>query len=625
MAPSLGGLRRLLPGWIRKSYLLKFGLALVAVIGVIGAVGLYAYGQTTEELDREVNSELLTTAELEAETVRNWRSERAQITRMLSEYPVMGKDEGDAIGITLQREKRNLPDDIYRVYVVDIDSKQVVASNAPEAVDANIADDDAPWATGEIRFPKNDDFVRVSTVYEVAGIPVLAFLTPVPNHPNRTLVLTAEIGRVTDDFRKRATGSFTQVVNQDGRIVVDERRRGRVGRQYVRNGSSALVEAGLDGERGFRTEFVKDQDLRKDYVVAYAPINESNWVVVTHKPVDAAYQLRQRITGQLLAIVAVSLVGLGLIGLTLGRNTVLALNALSQRARELEQGNLDVDLETNRQDEIGTLFSSFASMRDALRDRIEELEESRRKEAEARKQLADINADLEEQRVIISVLNRLLTHNLRNGLTVIIGRSELLAERLSGDDSAEAETIRRRSELLLRRAEKSKEVESVVNTAPERLSRVDLPSVVDDAVSQYRAQFPDATITADLPDRQQVKAGDAVGFVVYNLVENALEHNDRAEPTVHVTVDPPAGSDADSVRERAADAVELRVEDDGPGIPEIELEVIEKGEETKLHHGSGMGLWVTNWLVDHMDGEIAFRDREPRGTTVTVQLQPAEE
>jgi len=44
----------------------------------------------------------------------------------------------------------------------------------------------------------------------------------------------------------------------------------------------------------------------------------------------------------------------------------------------------------------------------------------------------------------------------------------------------------------------------------------------------------------------------------------------------------------------AADEVKLCIADDGPGIGADELDVFERGEETDLAHGSGLGLWLVS-------------------------------
>jgi len=45
-----------------------------------------------------------------------------------------------------------------------------------------------------------------------------------------------------------------------------------------------------------------------------------------------------------------------------------------------------------------------------------------------------------------------------------------------------------------------------------------------------------------------------------------------------------------------------------------------RGTETPLRHGSGIGLWIVKWGIDHLGGRISFAEREPQGTTVTVAV-----
>jgi signal transduction histidine kinase len=97
---------------------------------------------------------------------------------------------------------------------------------------------------------------------------------------------------------------------------------------------------------------------------------------------------------------------------------------------------------------------------------------------------------------------------------------------------------------------------------------------------------------------------------VDNLLENAVVHGDSLTPSVSVTV-----------RRRETDGtVDVVVADDGPGIPEQERQVLVDGRETPLEHGSGLGLWLVNWIVSESMGELAFDDNEPRGSVVTISL-----
>jgi len=92
--------------------------------------------------------------------------------------------------------------------------------------------------------------------------------------------------------------------------------------------------------------------------------------------------------------------------------------------------------------------------------------------------------------------------------------------------------------------------------------------------------------------------------LVRNLVENALQHVPDARVTVAVSVED--------------EAVVLSVADDGPGVPGHELDVLERGQETALDHGSGIGLWLIRWATTTLSGELTFDTTD--GTTVTVRL-----
>ncbi|MFB6134001.1 MAG: sensor histidine kinase [Halanaeroarchaeum sp.] len=94
---------------------------------------------------------------------------------------------------------------------------------------------------------------------------------------------------------------------------------------------------------------------------------------------------------------------------------------------------------------------------------------------------------------------------------------------------------------------------------------------------------------------------------IEELLENAVVHNDE-EPTVRVEA------------RRAEEKVRLRIEDNGPGIPEYERAVLQRGKETPLSHGSGLGLWLVHWIVTMNGGTLSIADATPAGTQVTITV-----
>jgi methyl-accepting chemotaxis protein len=94
-------------------------------------------------------------------------------------------------------------------------------------------------------------------------------------------------------------------------------------------------------------------------------------------PELTAQQSTQLLSG-LAAVLVVFVVWVGFITATVGREALTSVGTLTQRSRQMERGDLNVDLQTNKNDELGDLNRSFAAMRDALRSRIRQTEQQNR-------------------------------------------------------------------------------------------------------------------------------------------------------------------------------------------------------------------------------------------------------
>ncbi|ELZ40972.1 signal transduction histidine kinase regulating citrate/malate metabolism [Halorubrum saccharovorum DSM 1137] len=252
--------------------------------------------------------------------------------------------------------------------------------------------------------------------------------------------------------------------------------------------------------------------------------------------------------------------------------------------------------------------------------------------------LSDITGR-ERRRQQLEVLNRILRHNLRNDAGVVRGYGEILRDRL---DDAElvrmADAVERRAGALAALGEKAGTVERLVSDRD--ASAVAVDEVVASAVADARERDPEATVESELPEGDWTTRirEDALRAIVENTVENALDHHDgegteREDGGAWVRVSLRREEDAGREGEADPDADDasgdarfaLVVEDDGPGIPDHEVEAVESGRETALEHGSGLGLWVVEWGAAAIGAEVDYADREPRGTRVTVSIPVVDE
>jgi len=212
----------------------------------------------------------------------------------------------------------------------------------------------------------------------------------------------------------------------------------------------------------------------------------------------------------------------------------------------------------------------------------------------------------------LKMIDRVLRHNLHNEMNVILGRAEQIQATANGEPIEHAATIIESGNRLIQTTDKERDVTKFLADNPRPRSR-DIVPLVTTTVAELREQYPDADISVDVPGERTAFAVNPFERVIEELVENAIVHSDQDTPSVTVRLE----CDGETVR--------IRVADDGPGVPEIEQQVLTEGEEMQpLYHGRGFGLWLVHLLVEHSGGTLTVEDNEPRGSIVTVQLSKAQ-
>lgn len=225
----------------------------------------------------------------------------------------------------------------------------------------------------------------------------------------------------------------------------------------------------------------------------------------------------------------------------------------------------------------------------------------------------DVTARKRRQR-LIRLLNRVLRHNLRNDMTAVMGYADILADRHDDETAEYAERIANTARDLVGVSEKAQTIEQNIRGVDTDRSRErNLMALLEEVAASLRADYPDATITVQSqlrsPEMSGVMVSGRFGEALAELGRNAIEHGDP-EPTVTFGVD---------LRRGESGGVEIVVRDNGPGLPVHEQRVLERGEETPLEHGDGIGLWLVNWLTTGMGGSVAA-DVDSQGTAIRLQF-----
>lgn len=218
---------------------------------------------------------------------------------------------------------------------------------------------------------------------------------------------------------------------------------------------------------------------------------------------------------------------------------------------------------------------------------------------------------LKERERQLKVLSRVLRHNLRNDMNVILGKAGDIQLAATGKTAADAAQIQQTSEGLLSLAETYRDILDLIETSesPRPISLVDR---LRTQVQQFRQEYTEAHVTVeiDCPEETAVVAMPGIERAVGELLENAAVHAEQAHPAVTLRV------------EDHTDTVRIQVADTGPGIPAVEREtLLGETEIGSLSHGTGLGLWFVYWIVTRSNGHLSFEENDPQGSIVTIELE----
>jgi PAS domain S-box-containing protein len=222
---------------------------------------------------------------------------------------------------------------------------------------------------------------------------------------------------------------------------------------------------------------------------------------------------------------------------------------------------------------------------------------------------------LERQNDQLEVLNRVVRHDIRNDMTVLLSHAEFLADHVDESGREYLDTLVEHGEHVVELTDTVRGLmSSMLDDDPGEPGAVRLAAVLEDEIESLSDGYEAATfrVEGSVPN-VRVAGNEMLSSVFRNLLNNAVQHNDAETPaiTVSATADP--------------DSVEVRIADNGSGVPEDRKdEIFGKGERGIDSPGTGLGLYLVHTFVDQFGGDVWVTDAEPRGSVFHVELPRAE-
>lgn len=214
---------------------------------------------------------------------------------------------------------------------------------------------------------------------------------------------------------------------------------------------------------------------------------------------------------------------------------------------------------------------------------------------------------IERERGRLEYLNHVIRHEVLNNVSVIQGYADLALEGPEDERPDEdLEVIRNQSREMESVIQDVRTlIESLQVPTEDALGPVDLSEVLYGEVADVRVIDADVTVTADVPEGLSVVADPLLARVFGNLLSNAVEHNDAADPRVDV------------IAERTPDDVVVHVVDNGPGVPGSKRDTLFERSGRGDH---GLGLYIVSTILARYDGTVALTETGDDGSVFTVRL-----
>lgn len=222
---------------------------------------------------------------------------------------------------------------------------------------------------------------------------------------------------------------------------------------------------------------------------------------------------------------------------------------------------------------------------------------------------------LETQRDDLDVLSQMVRHDVRNDLQLVLSSLELLEEFVTEDGYEHLKTALDSTRQAIELTFTASDMTDTVMANDGEYEAIPLQETLCEQTEKANAMDNTATVTVEgtIP-RVDVRANEMLESVFRNLLSNAIQHNDKAEPKVNVSA---------VIRDGE---VEVAVADNGPGIPDDQKErMFGKGVRGEESGNTGIGLYLVDRLVKNYDGDVWVDDRDDvDGSVFFVQLPLAE-
>ena len=260
---------------------------------------------------------------------------------------------------------------------------------------------------------------------------------------------------------------------------------------------------------------------------------------------------------------------------------------LSSFASRVAEGNLDLPLEMDK----GHVFGEFTESFDLMRSELKKARIAEKKASDDKKEMV-----------------AKLSHDIKTPVASIKSTSEI--------------------GMAITKEERTKEMFGVINDKTDQIKAlVDnlFTSSVQDIteIEVNPGQQPSEIITTLIKNSDYLNRTGAYEIPECSVYFDKLRLQ-QVFDNIFMNSYKYADTDMSVASEISGDYLVIRISDKGPGVKEEEIPLLKekykRGSNTNEKDGAGLGLFLANYFMEKMDGQLGLSNKEP-GFEVSVYLR----